>query len=91
MLLYKLGLLQVHVEVFLFELLTDKIKYEIAINRATLKLYIAVYFRQGGGKFGPEQVDPALCTHIIYTWAHLDEHNYNLVPGNPELDVDNGW
>lgn len=51
---------------------------------------LACTFRQGDGKFGPEHVDPAVCTHIIYTWAHLDERNYTLVPGNQELDVDNG-
>lgn len=48
-------------------------------------------FRNGNGTFGPEQVDPNLCTHIIYAWAHLDGESNKLVPGIPELDIENDF
>ncbi|XP_068629927.1 probable chitinase 10 [Battus philenor] len=48
------------------------------------------YYRPGKGKFGPEQVDASLCTHIVYAWAHLS-NTFKLVPGIPELDVDNDF
>lgn len=60
------------------------------INNNLLIWYIFP-FRQGSGKFGPEQVDPTLCTHIIYAWAHLDGETYKLVPGIPELDIENNF
>lgn len=55
----------------------------------TLNAYELFFFRPGKGKFGPEQVDGSLCTHIIYSWAHLSNTS-QIVPGVPELDVDNG-
>ncbi|XP_059054390.1 probable chitinase 10 [Achroia grisella] len=45
------------------------------------------YYRKGEGSFGPEEVDPSLCTHIIYAWAQVDGSTYQIVSGNPELDV----
>lgn len=50
----------------------------------------SVIFRPGKGSYGPEQLDPSLCTHIIYAWAHLDEDTFKMIPGNDELDVENG-
>ncbi|XP_023944029.2 probable chitinase 10 [Bicyclus anynana] len=49
------------------------------------------YYRKDNGSFGPEQVDPSLCTHIIYAWAHLDSASSTVVPGNPELDISNDF
>ncbi|KAL0842015.1 hypothetical protein ABMA28_014232 [Loxostege sticticalis] len=49
------------------------------------------YYRYGNGSYGPEQVDPSMCTHIVYAWAHLDPDTYALVPGNPELDIENDF
>lgn len=40
--------------------------------------------------YGPEQVDSSLCTHIIYAWAHLDADSSEIIPGNTELDIENG-
>lgn len=51
---------------------------------------ISIVCRYGNGSYGPEQVDPSMCTHIVYAWAHLDPDTYALVPGNPELDIENG-
>jgi chitinase len=30
--------------------------------------------RPGAGKFTPENVDPLLCTHVIYAFATLKDH-----------------
>lgn len=40
--------------------------------------------------YGPDQVDASLCTHIIYAWAHLDPDSGEIVPGNAQLDIENG-
>lgn len=51
------------------------------------------FYRPGKGAYGPEQVDTVsnLCTHIIYAWAHLDGESFKVVPGNPELDIENDF
>ncbi|PSN31011.1 putative chitinase 10, partial [Blattella germanica] len=41
--------------------------------------------RPGAGKFTPENVDPLLCTHVIYAFATLKDHK--LAPAD-EKDVD---
>lgn len=51
---------------------------------------IVCFFRQGSGMYGPDQVDASLCTHIIYAWAHLDPDSGEIVPGNAQLDIENG-
>lgn len=30
--------------------------------------------RPGAGKFLPEDIDPSLCTHVIYAFATLKDH-----------------
>lgn len=30
-------------------------------------------YRKGSAKFLPENIDPFLCTHIIYAFAYIDE------------------
>lgn len=30
--------------------------------------------RPGAGKFGPEDIDASLCTHVIYAFATLKDH-----------------
>lgn len=49
------------------------------------------YYRSGEGHYGPEQIDSTLCTHIIYSWAHLDNESRKIIPGNPELDIENDF
>lgn len=36
-------------------------------------------------------MDPSLCTHIVYSWAHLDDKTFTVVPGVPELDIENDF
>ncbi|XP_056639626.1 probable chitinase 10 isoform X1 [Diorhabda sublineata] len=50
------------------------------INRKVRKPQIFCYMtnwsykRPGSGKFTPEDVNPALCTHIVYAFATLQDH-----------------
>ncbi|KAI5723130.1 hypothetical protein M8J76_001722 [Diaphorina citri] len=34
--------------------------------------------RPGAGKFGPENIDPKLCTHVIYAFGTLKDHKLTL-------------
>lgn len=38
--------------------------------------------RPGAGRFEPENLDPFLCTHIIYAFASMDEQ-FQLTPSDP--------
>ncbi|KAF9410960.1 hypothetical protein HW555_010092 [Spodoptera exigua] len=66
---------------------------EIEEDKSIVGCYFTnwAFYRPGKGSFGPEQVNPSLCTHIIYAWAHLDGNSFNLVPGNSELDLENDF
>jgi hypothetical protein len=35
-------------------------------------------YRDGYGRFQPENIDPFLCTHVIYAFAYIDEVNLLL-------------
>ena len=43
-------------------------------------------FRPGIGKFGPEDIDPSLCTHIMYAFVNLTD-NFELAPFEPEIEL----
>jgi len=43
-------------------------------------------FRNGIGKFGPEDIDPRLCTHIMYAFVNLTE-SFELAPFEPEIEL----
>jgi len=32
-------------------------------------------------------IDPFLCTHVVYAFAVLDPDTLEITPGNPEFDV----
>jgi chitinase len=48
------------------------------------------YYRLGDGKFVIEDIDPNLCTHIVYAFAKLE--NNQITPFDPwlDLEVDSG-
>lgn len=46
----------------------------------------AVY-RPGLGKFDVEDIDPFLCTHLIYTFAGLDPHTHRIKSLDPWNDL----
>ena len=42
------------------------------------------------GKFSPSDINPKLCTHLIYAFAVLDGENLSIKPGDNWLDVEKG-
>lgn len=40
------------------------------------------------GKFVPENIDPNLCTHIIFAYAALDPENLIITASNPYTDIE---
>ncbi|KAK7070519.1 Cht3p [Halocaridina rubra] len=48
------------------------------------------WYRQGIGKYKPEDIDPDLCTHIVYGFAVLDSQRLVIKPHDTWADYDNG-
>lgn len=46
------------------------------------------WYRKGDGKFVPENIDPTLCTHIVYAYAGLDPNELKIKPFDPTADID---
>lgn len=47
------------------------------------------WYRPGIGKYVPEDIDPDLCTHIVYGFAVLDRDNLVIKPHDSWADIDN--
>ncbi|KAE8573974.1 Putative chitinase [Halyomorpha halys] len=47
------------------------------------------WYRQGKGKYLPEDIDTSLCTHVIYAFAVLDSEKLEIKPHDPWADIDN--
>ncbi|XP_017154888.1 probable chitinase 10 [Drosophila miranda] len=47
------------------------------------------WYRQGGGKFLPEDIDADLCTHIVYGFAVLNRDKLTIQPHDSWADLDN--
>ena len=47
------------------------------------------WYRQGNGKYLPEDIDPDLCTHIVYGFAVLDREGLTIKPHDSWADIDN--
>jgi len=47
-------------------------------------------YRPDGGKFTPENIDPTLCTHVIYSFAGLENHNWTIKSLDPWMDLESG-
>ncbi|XP_055903295.1 probable chitinase 10 [Eupeodes corollae] len=47
------------------------------------------WYRQGGGKFVPEDIDAELCTHIVYGFAVLNRETLTIQPHDSWADMDN--
>lgn len=50
---------------------------------------VAVY-RKEPLAFTPEDVDPFACTHVMYAFASIDPHTYQIMPRDEEYDVVQG-
>ena len=49
------------------------------------------WYRPGVGKYRPEDIDPTLCTHIIYGFAVLDSNKLTMKPHDSWADIDNNF
>ena len=49
------------------------------------------WYRPGVGKYRPEDIDPTLCTHIIYGFAVLDSTTLQMKPHDSWADIDNNF
>lgn len=47
------------------------------------------WYRQGKGKYMIDNIDPDLCTHIIYAFAVLDPNKMLIKPHDSWADIDN--
>lgn len=47
------------------------------------------WYRQGLGKYRPEDIDPDMCTHIVYGFAVLDGTKLLIKPHDTWADYDN--
>jgi chitinase len=47
------------------------------------------WYRPGIGKYKPDDIDPKICTHIVYGFAVLDYSNLVIKPHDTWADFDN--
>ncbi|XP_025836304.1 probable chitinase 10 [Agrilus planipennis] len=47
------------------------------------------FYRKSDGKFVPENIDPKLCTHVVYAFAILDSKNLTITEFDSNADLDN--
>jgi chitinase len=47
----------------------------------------AAAHREGDGHFDVEDIDPALCTHLMYAFAGLDREQYVVTALDPDYDL----
>lgn len=52
-------------------------------------ILLFLFYRHSGGKYLPSDIDPSLCTHIIYGFAVLDNDELIIRPHDPWADFDN--
>jgi len=48
-------------------------------------------YRTIPASFLPSDLDPTLCTHIVYSFALLDPESLEMVESDPWLDIDSGF
>lgn len=46
--------------------------------------------RQEPLAFNPEDIDPFACTHLIYAFATIDPHSFELIPRDEDYDIIHG-
>ena len=69
--------------------LPESIEYNVNGHSKVVVCYWGTWanYRLSRGKFTPEDVDPALCTHLIYSFAGLNETTSEITSLDPWMDV----
>ena len=67
----------------------DSIEYSVAGHNKKVVCYWGTWanYRNGAGKFTPEDIDANLCTHLIYSFAGLNPNTSTIVSLDPWLDL----
>lgn len=50
----------------------------------------AAAYRKEPLTFTPEDLDPFACTHVVYAFAFIDPHTYNMISNDDEFDIVQG-
>ncbi|CAF4833625.1 unnamed protein product [Pieris macdunnoughi] len=55
--------------------------------------YVASWaaYRTGAGKFEQSDLEPSLCTHLVYSFAGLDEHGHSIKSLDPWQDLEKDY
>ncbi len=62
---------------------------DLTSTRLTPGMCLGSFGRQGNGKYMVNDIDPNLCTHIIYAFAVLDSSKLVIKPHDSWADIDN--
>ena len=49
------------------------------------------YYRSGEAQYLVPDIDPSLCTHVIYSFAILDTEELGMKPSDISVDTNEGW
>lgn len=63
-------------------------RYDATSAKVVCYFHSWSHYRGDKGKFSPENADPKLCTHIIYSFANLDKSKFAIKESDPRLDKD---
>lgn len=69
----------------------DRFMHNTSRNEFKVICYFCnwAWYRQEGGRFVPEDIDPDLCTHVLYGFAVLDGSSLTIKSHDPWADIDN--
>ncbi|XP_076302977.1 putative chitinase 2 [Lasioglossum baleicum] len=68
----------------------------LALSRSKSKKIVTCYvgswaiYRPSNGKFEVSNIDPNLCTHIVYSFAGLNSTSWTIRSLDPDLDIHDG-
>lgn len=72
-----------------FFLIANLFRLDTRSHNKIVTCYVASWaaYRPGKGAFTVDNIDPTLCTHIIYTFAGLNNATYAMHSMDPFLDT----
>lgn len=59
-------------------------------DRVVCYVQAASAYRKEPLTFTPDELDPFACTHVIYAFATIDPHTYNMISNDDEYDIIQG-